>query len=211
MKKELNITKSKIFIVILAGGQSKRFGGGFKTLSKFNNKSILDRIIKNFENLEIEIALNINSNKDEFLKKKLIIINDEIKNFQGPLAGIYSTMKWVIKNKKNIEWIFTIPSDTPFLSEELFIKFINNNFNKRTKIILAESNNKVHPVIGLWHISLLENLENFFKDESRKIMDWVKKQNYELLNFKNPDYFFNVNSKTDLKEAIKIENDFKLL
>tara|TARA_B110000196_G_C20930011_1_gene559448 strand:+ start:98 stop:733 length:636 start_codon:yes stop_codon:yes gene_type:complete len=211
VKKELNIAKSKILIVILAGGQSRRFGGGFKTLSKFNNKSILDRIIKNFENLEIEIALNINSNKDEFLKKKLKIINDEIKNFQGPLAGIYSTMKWVLKNKKNIEWIFTIPSDTPFLSEELFFKFINNNFNKRTKIILAESNNKVHPVIGLWHISLLENLESFFKDESRKIMDWVEKQNYELLNFKNPDYFFNVNSKADLKEAVKIENEFKLL
>ena len=120
-------------------------------------------------------------------------------------------MKWVVRNKKNIEWIFTIPSDTPFLSEELFIKFINNKFNTRTKIILAESNNKVHPVIGLWHISLLENLESFFKDESRKIMDWVKKQNYELLNFKNPNYFFNVNSKADLKEAIKIENEFKLL
>ena len=210
MRKELIINKFKTLIVILAGGQSKRFGGGYKTLYKLNNKSLLDRILKNLRKLNIEIALNINSNEGQFTKTGLSLIKDEFVNFQGPLAGIYSSMSWVLKNKKNVEWIFTVPSDTPFLNSSLVDEFLNSKYSKNTKIILAQNSNKTHPVIGLWHISLFKNLEEFLKKDSRKIMHWVEQQNYELLNFENKNYFFNINSKSDLIEAIKIDKSLKL-
>ena len=211
MKKELIINKSKIILVILAGGQSRRFGGGYKTLNKFNNISILDRIIQNFQKLKIEIVLNVNSNQDQFLKTGFHLIKDELENFQGPLAGIYSSMKWVLKNRKNIEWIFTSPSDTPFIDSSLVNKFLKTKYIDETKIILAKSSNKMHPVIGLWHISLFKNLEDFLAKENRKIMLWVEEQNYEFLNFENKNYFFNINTQADLTEAIKIEKSIKTL
>ena len=210
MKKELIINKLKILIVILAGGQSKRFGGGYKTLYKLNNKSLLDRLLKNFEKLDVEIVLNVNSDEKQFKKTGLTLIKDEFVNFQGPLAGIYSTMNWALRNKKSVEWIFTAPSDTPFLNSDLVDKFLINNYSVNTKIILAQNYNKTHPVIGFWHISLLKNLEEFLKNDSRKIMHWVEQQNYELLNFENKNFFYNINSKSDLIEAIKIEKSLKL-
>ena len=211
MKKELIINKSKALIVILAGGQSRRFGGGYKTLYKLNKKSLLDRILINFKKLDMEIVLNVNSNKNQFLKTGLSLIKDEIENFQGPLAGIYTSMKWILKNKKDIEWIFTSPSDTPFLDSDLVNKFLITEYLNNTKIVLAKSSNKTHPVIGFWHISLLKSLEDFLEKDSRKIMQWVVDQNYELLNFKNKNYFFNINSKSDLTKAIKIEKSIKIL
>ncbi len=211
MKKELIIDKSKAQLVILAGGQSRRFGGGFKTLQKFNDKSVLKRILNNYKNLDIDIALNINSNEVEFSKTGLDLIKDEIKNFQGPLAGIYSSIKWILKNNKNIEWILTTPSDTPFLFAKIINKFFKTEFKETTKIILAKNSNKIHPVIGLWHVSLLGKLEEFLKKEDRKIMNWVKLQNYELLNFENKNHFFNINTKLDLHEATKIEKSFKIV
>jgi len=211
VKKELIINKSKTIIVIIAGGQSQRFGGGYKTLHNFSNVSLLERILKNLKNLNIEIVLNVNSNENQFLKTGLSIIKDEIKNFQGPLAGIYSSMKWVLNNKKDIEWIFTSPSDTPFLNDNLVNKFLNTKYLSNTKIVLAKDSNKIHPVIGFWHVSLLKSLEKFFEADSRKIMNWVEEQNYELVNFKNKNYFFNINSKSDLIEAIKIEKSLKKL
>jgi len=210
VKKELIINKSKTIIVILAGGQSSRFGGGYKTLYKINNISILNRILKNFERLDIEIVLNVNSYENEFLNTGLSLIKDEIKDFQGPLAGIYSTMKWVAKNKKSIEWLFTIPSDTPFLNIDILNKFLNTKYIKNTKIILPQSCDKTHPVIGLWHISLLINLEEFLQKKSRKIMNWVNENNYELLKFENENHFFNINSKHDLKKAMKIQKSLKI-
>ena len=211
MKKELIINKSKTILVILAGGQSRRFGGGYKTLYKFNKISILDRIIQNFKKLKIEIVLNVNSNEDQFLKTGLHLIKDELENFQGPLAGIYSSMKWVLENRKNIEWIFTSPSDTPFLNKNLVNKFLSTYYNNKTKIVIAKSSNKTHPVIGFWHISLIKCLEEFLAKENRKIMHWVEGQDYEILNFENKNNFFNINTKTDLEEAIKIEESLKTL
>ena len=211
MKKELIINKSKTILVILAGGQSRRFGGGYKTLNKFNKISILDRIIQNFSKLEMEIVLNVNSNEDQFLKTGLHLIKDELENFQGPLAGIYSSMKWVLENRKNIEWIFTSPSDTPFLNKNLVNKFLSTDYNNKTNIIIAKSSNKTHPVIGLWHISLVKSLEEFLAKDNRKIMHWVEGQNYEFLNFENKNNFFNINTQTDLEEAIKIEESLKTL
>ena len=211
MKKELIINKSNTLIVILAGGQSRRFGGGYKTLYKLNNISILDRIIQNFKKLEMEIVLNVNSNEEQFLKTGLHLIKDELENFQGPLAGIFSSMKWILENKKNIEWIFTTPSDTPFLGKSLVNKFLSTNYNNKTNIVIAKSFNKTHPVIGFWHISLIKSLEEFLAKDNRKIMHWVEQQNYELLNFKNKNYFFNINTKADLVEAIKIEKSLKKL
>ena len=211
MKKELIINKSKTILVILAGGQSRRFGGGYKTLYKFNKISILDRIIQNFSKLEMEIVLNVNSNEDEFLKTGLHLINDEQENFQGPLAGIYSSMKWVLENRKNIEWIFTSPSDTPFLNKNLVNKFLSTDYNNKTKIVIAKSSDKTHPVIGFWHISLIKSLEEFLAKDDRKIMHWVEGQNYEILNFENKNNFFNINTQADLEEAIKIEESLKTL
>lgn len=211
MKKELIINKSKTILVILAGGQSRRFGGGYKTLNKFNKISILDRIIQNFSKLEMEIVLNVNSNEDQFLKTGLHLIKDELENFQGPLAGIYSSMKWVLENRKNIEWIFTSPSDTPFLNKSLVNKFLSTNYNNKTNIVIAKSSNKTHPVIGFWHISLIKSLEEFLAKDNRKIMHWVEGQNYEILNFENKNNFFNINTQEDLEEAIKIEKSLKTL
>ena len=211
MRKELIINKSKTIIVILAGGQSRRFGGGYKTLYTFNKMSILDRIIQNFKKLEVEIVLNANSNEDQFLKTGLHLIKDELENFQGPLAGIFSSMKWVLENRKNIEWIFTSPSDTPFLNKNLVNKFLSTDYNNKTKIVIAKSSNKTHPVIGFWHISLIKSLEEFLAKENRKIMHWVEGQNYEILNFENKNNFFNINTKADLEEAIKIEESLKTL
>ena len=42
-------------------------------------------------------------------------IKDEIDNFQGPLAGIYSSIKWALQNNKNIELADSYISTGPCL------------------------------------------------------------------------------------------------
>ena len=90
-------------------------------------------------------------------------------------------------------------------------EFLNTEYNRKTNIVIAKSSNKTHPVIGFWHISLIKSLEEFLDKGNRKIMHWVEEQNYEILNFENKNYFFNINTQADLNEANKIEKSLKTL
>jgi len=202
----LNIKKEKILILLLAGGLSRRFGGGIKTFAKINGVSIFEKIISVLKKQGVNILINANSNHKIFLNSKLPIIADINKNFQGPLAGIYTSMVWVKEKKLDIEWILSVPSDTPFLPNNL-LEFFLSKINKTKKIIIARSNNKIHPVIGIWNINLLKSLEQELKSDNRKIMKWVYKNKYDILDFpvKFYDPFFNINNKEDIIEAEQIE------
>ena len=198
----MNINKKKIIFVILAGGESKRFGGGFKTFSQINNKSIFNRILEKLKKNEIEILINANQNHEEFQKSKLPIIKDKKEGFLGPLAGIHSSISWCLKEYKDKEWIFTVPSDTPFLPENLLDKFCNK-LEQNIEILVARSNNKVHPVISMWNVNLLNSLEKELSQKNGKIMTWVEKHNFDFVDFdyKIYDPFFNINTIDDLKKA----------
>ena len=82
-----------------------------------------------------------------------------------------------------------------------------SKINKTKKILIAQSNNKIHPVIGVWNINLLKSLEKELKSDNRKIMKWVYKNKYDIVDLpiKFHDPFFNINNKEDIIEAEQIE------
>ena len=79
----MNISKEKILFTIIAGGQSKRFGGGYKTFSKISGRTILNQIIKTLSNFSNDIIINAN-NLDEFKNLNQTIIKDSFEGFLGP-------------------------------------------------------------------------------------------------------------------------------
>ena len=199
------IDRDKILFAILAGGQSKRFGGGFKTFSKIDGEKILDIIINKLKKYSRDIIINANSLKD-FKGINQPIVADKLNGFLGPLAGIHTSMSYAKNKYVKKEWIFTVPSDTPYLPENLLDKFLETFDNQNIKILIARSNNRHHPVIAMWHISLLQNLEDELKSKNYKIMYWVKKHNYKFVEFNSDQEknFFNINTKEDLSNAKKI-------
>ena len=201
----MNISNNFI-CVILAGGLSKRFGGETKTFGKINGKTIIERIIKILKKQNIKILINTNFDIEKFSNNNLEIISDIDNQFQGPLSGILATMLWIKKNNLNIEWIMSVPSDTPFLPINLLESFKSKIKNDK-EILIARSNGRVHPVVGLWNINLLDKLKKELKLENRKIMNWVNKNKYDFVDFPVNDYdpFFNINTKEDLIEAERIE------
>ena len=149
----MTINKKKILFAILAGGQSKRFGGGFKAFAKINGITILDKIINKLKKYNNEIIINANDLRN-FNKINYPIIEDKFKGFLGPLAGIHTSMLWAKENYTNKEWVFTVPSDTPFLPDNLLDKFLEA-YDENINILIARSNSRHHPVIAMWHISLI--------------------------------------------------------
>jgi molybdopterin-guanine dinucleotide biosynthesis protein A len=205
----MKILKKEMLVLIMIGGQSKRMGGGIKSLIQFNNKNLLDRILERIKPQIKNIIINCNNEEERFLKYNIPVIKDLKKGYLGPLAGIHSAMNWIKKNEPQVEWLITLPGDTPFIPCNLISSF-RNNISKKSKIILTKSNNKIHPVIGAWNISLIDSL-NFHLDKGvRKVMSWAKLHQIDYINYpiKLYDPFFNINTKEDIKIAEEIEKNF---
>ena len=198
----------KICVSILAGGLSSRMGGGIKTFKTFNNKTIFERIFSKLNNQSKNIIVNTNEDHNLFSDYKATIVKDVFTDRIGPLGGLHASLKWLNSNRKNIDWLVSVPADTPFLPNNLVERLFKETIKNRNKIVMAKSNGKIHPIVGIWHSSLLKSLENDINLGTRKILNWAQKYSIGYVEFSNKeyDYFFNINYKEDILKAEEIEN-----
>ena len=194
--------ENNILGIILAGGKSSRFGED-KSTAKLGNKTLLDHTVSKIEN-EFNEILVISNNKDfNFKNNKIHLEEDCIEGQLGPLVGILTAMKWIIKNKKNYKWIASFPCDTPFFDIKLISELKIKVKETSKKLIFLNSNKKRHNIFGLWSMDLIEILEKDIKNSFRKVELWADKIGYENININEEkfDRFLNINTKKDLEKA----------
>jgi len=195
---------NNILGVVLAGGKSRRFGRD-KSQVKLKNILLIDYILREIVD-EFKETLIVANEEIDFMKSKNISVTKDYKSGLGPLGGVLTAMKWIRENNKNYEWISTFPSDTPFFrKDELKYFFKNINMNE-SKLFFIKSNKTRHNIFGLWSLDLINKLEDDILKGERKVEVWANSIGVKTvdINNKKPDPFFNINTKEDLENAIKI-------
>ena len=195
--------------IILAGGLSRRMGGGDKGLLMLGETSIIERVIDKISPQVGSLAININGDSSRFPDYKLPIIPDSIKGYLGPLSGILAGMEWAFKNGNR--YIATVAADTPFLPDDFIkrlhamVKSKNLNIGIAASRILSTDDVFMHPTFGIWEVGLKDDLRNALANDTRKIMFWAKKFKLDYYYFdtsdKLSDPFFNINTPDDLAKA----------
>ncbi len=198
---------NNILGVVLAGGQSKRFGLD-KSQVILNGKILIDYILSEIYDEFSEILIITNNEIDHMNSKKISKIKDFKKDL-GPLGGVLTAMKWVKQFNKNFQWIYTFPTDTPFFKKECLQDFLKKIKFHDSKLFFIKSNNTRHNIFGLWSLKLLDQLEDdLINKGERKVETWANSIGVKVINidFEKFDPFFNINTKEDLKIANKILN-----
>ncbi len=198
--------------VILAGGKSSRMHGKNKALMKLGNRRIIEHVLSKLSFFTNNIALNVNSDYENFKSYELPLISDTIGGYLGPLAGILSAMQWA--EEIGYSKVLTVAADTPFFPTDLFSHF--EGFIQDYDIVMActedlEGKIKRHPTFSMWSVKLKGNLELSLHEGLRKIVSWTDKFNVKNVKFKMEkfDSFFNINTKEDLHLAEKfLAGDF---
>tara|TARA_B100001540_G_scaffold302637_1_gene310352 strand:- start:189 stop:800 length:612 start_codon:yes stop_codon:yes gene_type:complete len=187
---------------ILAGGKSSRFGED-KSTTKLGDKTLLDHTVGKIKNEFTEILVISNNKELNFKNNKIHVVEDCIEGQLGPLVGILTAMKWVLKNKKKYKWIASFPCDTPFFDTKIINELKIKVKETSKKLIFLNSNKKRHNIFGLWSLDLIEILEKDIKNNFRKVELWADKVGYENININREkfDRFLNINTKNDLEEA----------
>ena len=105
--------------VLMAGGQSRRMGGGDKCLRALAGKPILAHVIARVRPQVGPLLLNANGDPARFAGFGLPVAADVVGDFAGPLAGVLTGLEWAAAQAPESAWLASFATDAPFLPADL--------------------------------------------------------------------------------------------
>jgi molybdopterin-guanine dinucleotide biosynthesis protein A len=193
--------------VILAGGLAQRIGGGDKPMREIGGQTILNRVIARLAPQSCGLILNANGDPARFAAFGLPVVADSVADFPGPLAGILAALDWAAEQRSGIQWIVSAPGDCPFLPRDLVARLHGARDEQDAELAVAVSGKRAHPVIGLWNVTLRDELRQALtSDGIRKVGRWTARYRLAAVSWPTApfDPFFNINTTDDLAEAERL-------
>lgn len=201
----------KIAGVILAGGLSRRMGGGDKALRALNGKPLVGHVIERLHEQADPIVLNANGDPSRFSACGLSVIPDATQDFAGPLAGVLAGLRWAATAAPKARFIVTAACDTPFFPQDLVERLLGSIDGTYPCVALAASAGRTHPVFALWPVALASDLALSLEAGTRKVQDWTNRHPHFIAEFAFADFggylvdpFFNANKPEELAEAERL-------
>jgi molybdenum cofactor guanylyltransferase len=151
--------------IILAGGESRRFGSP-KAVARYKNDYFINYSIKalkgNVNQITVVSHPNLLSHLTTLLNEKII---KDLPAFQGfgPLAGILSGME-----STPATWYVVLPCDTPKLSMEMIDKlltFCEDNYDAIVPVIQERK----QPLIAVYHDRVKKVINDLLEDRDLKM------------------------------------------
>lgn len=199
--------------LLLAGGLSRRMGGGDKALRPLGGQTLLDHVIDRVRPQVAALVLNANGDPARFARYGLPVIPDSIPDFAGPLAGILAGLDWAAAHRPDCPMVLSAPTDAPFLPRDLAARLRQGLEAEAADLACAASLGQVHPVVGLWPVRLRGPLRQaLIAERIRKVDVWTARYRLATVPFAEEraglDPFFNANRPEDLERAAALVQPF---
>jgi molybdopterin-guanine dinucleotide biosynthesis protein A len=199
------LVPSQIAGVILAGGRSRRFGGGDKGLSDLGGKPVLAHVIERFQPQVGRLVLNANGDVSRFANFGLDVIADNESPERGPLSGILAALDWAVQQSADFGAIATVSTDVPFLPSDLVQKLESARCEG---VAIASSDGQRHPTIAIWPLSARPSVTEALQCGALSVDALATKLKAVVVEFTDReisgarlDPFFNINTQNDLERA----------
>lgn len=192
--------------LLLAGGLSRRMGGGDKCLRPLGGRPVLAHIVERARPQVSALVINANGDPARFASFGLPVAADTIEGFAGPLAGVLTGMEWVIRHHPVAAWLATFATDAPFFPRDLVARLHDAVARDGADMACARSDGQDHPVFGLWPVRLAADLRRAMEEGMRKVDAWTARYKLAVAEFPTQpfDPFFNANRPEDLAEAERL-------
>lgn len=190
--------------LILAGGLSRRMGGGDKGLRNLGGETVLARTVRRLRPQVSPLMLNANGAPERF-GRALPVIADTLPGAPGPLAGLLAGLDHLARAHPSRRFLLTVPSDCPFLPMDLAARLMDAA--QAHGAAHAASGGRDHPVIGVWDVATRDDLRRLLVEEDeRRAGRWSRR--VDAVRVEWPDLpfdpFFNVNTPEDFAAAERL-------
>lgn len=194
----------KVAGLILAGGLSRRMGGGDKALRLLGGRPLVARVIERLEPQVETLVLNANGDPARFAHFGLPIAADGVAGYAGPLAGVLAGLDWTAEHRPDCDHVASVASDAPFLPPDLVLRLERALGDAPDAVACAASGGRAHPVFALWPVGLREDLRQAVLGQGiRKVDRFTARHPLQIVAFSAEpfDPFFNANEPSDLLAA----------
>jgi molybdopterin-guanine dinucleotide biosynthesis protein A len=190
--------------VLLAGGQSRRMGGGDKCLATLAGAPMLARIIDRVRPQVGPLVINANGDAARFAPFGLPVAADVVDGFAGPLAGVLTGLEWAAENAPHCEWVASFACDAPFVPTDLVARLVAAVALSGADMGCGASGGRDQPVFGLWPVRVAPALRlALVLEKLRKVDVWTARYHLARAEYDGDDTdpFFNVNAPDDMAAA----------
>ncbi len=186
------LTRENILGVILAGGQSRRFGHD-KAIAQLGGRHLIERVAARAMPQTAALAV---SGRDYGLG--LAVIPDAMAS-EGPLTGILSALQWA--RIAGYAAVATFSCDAPFFPWHLVAQ-LAAELPAKSGCSFASAQGTRHPVFALWRVSALSRLQDVYDTGTRSLMAAQGRIGASAVSFAagpgpGGDMFFNINRQDD--------------
>lgn len=193
--------------IILAGGLSRRMGGGNKALRLLAGETLLTHVIRRLRPQCDRLAINANGEPEPFAAYGLPVIPDSFAGFSGPLAGVLTGMEWAAED--GADSVLSVSVDTPFLPQDLLHRL--REARGRSGVAVAASADpdgklRDHPTCALWPVRLAGDVRSALDSGLHRIGQFAAAYDPGRAVFDSQpvDPFLNLNTPEDLARAARL-------
>ncbi|WP_370644608.1 molybdenum cofactor guanylyltransferase MobA [Methylorubrum sp. B1-46] len=197
------VSGSRVLGLILAGGLSRRMGGGDKPLRRLAGRTLLERVA---ERLEPQCAggLALSANGDPARFRDVFsgaVLPDTIPEHPGPLAGILAGME-AAAALPGVTHVASVPGDAPFLPHDFIARLVAAAAEGKP-IALAASGERRHFTSALWPVDLRHDLRDWLGRGERRVGGFIERHGAAVASWpvEPVDPFLNLNAPEDLAAA----------
>ncbi len=186
--------QAKPLAAIIAGGQSRRMGGGNKGIKPLQEKMMITHVVERIAPQSSHIVINANNYPDEYQTLNYPLIEDSISGQLGPLAGVLTILE-----SCEDELVLTLPCDTPLIPADLVERMHEKLLQTDSDICTVEAGG-LHPIFMLLKRKLAPSIRAYLEAGERRVGYWLKQQNYCVADFSDQaEAFSNINTPEEFE------------
>ena len=186
-------------IVVLAGGDGARIGGG-KPQKSLAGRPLLHHAIAKAEIYSPSVLVSVSA-ADCPLPGNVARLLDGGK-ISGPMAGLAAALKFA--SEMQAPHVMIMPCDTPFLPDNL-LQRLQDDIGASNAAV-AQYDGRLHPSCSLWRADAASLLPQYLATGRRSLTGFAEMAGYVAVEWEAEaeDPFFNINTASELIDATRI-------
>lgn len=188
--------QEQVSIIVLSGGQSRRFGHADKGLIPWRGKPLIEHVISRLQPQSDQILISCNRNLETYLTLGLETFTDRDNRFLGPLAGVQAAAAAV-----SHPWCLLCPNDTPQLPDNLVATLLDALKNSNCQVAYPVCGSRHHYLPALIRSDILPGVTAYLNKGGRSLHGWFQEFRVAEVDYSDQaDKFANINSPAELTE-----------